>query len=263
MPCVPHEERNMSRKLPSSQIRAANEIRHGRFLASHDPERIWGWSTPAGQLRARRRAQLITKAAHLGPGLKVLEIGCGTGFFTELFVQSGCHILAVDISADLLTLAQKRNIPSSSVTFMQMPFEHIPDLESFDAVIGSSILHHLDIHQACAKILALLKPGGKIAFAEPNLFNPQVYLERRFSHWPVFSYTSPDETAFKRGRLANVLQKTGFINIEIKPFDWLHPSTPSKLIPLISSIGRILERVPFLRELSGSLIISGNKPEML
>jgi SAM-dependent methyltransferase len=240
--------------------RAFNEIKHGKFLADGDTELIWGWGTPAGRLRARRRADLIITAADLRPGMRVLEIGCGTGNFTELFVKSGCKILAVDISPDLLAKAKDRKIPSDQVQFMEMRFEDAGAMGPFDAVIGSSILHHLDVPVALAKILNSLRGGGRIAFAEPNLLNPQVYLERRLSRSKLFSYVSPDETAFVRSKLYSLLEQRGFTDILITPFDWLHPATPKPLIPLVSKVGTVIERVPLIKEFSGSLAISARKP---
>ena len=48
--------------------RAQNEITHDAMLAQADAEAIWGWGTPAGRLRAERRARLITEGAGLRPG---------------------------------------------------------------------------------------------------------------------------------------------------------------------------------------------------
>ena len=51
--------------------RVGREIAHGRKIAAMDPERIWGWQTPAGKVRAFRRAGLISASARLGPGRRV------------------------------------------------------------------------------------------------------------------------------------------------------------------------------------------------
>lgn len=239
--------------------RGNNEIEHGKYLAAGDTEHVWGWGTPAGKLRAKRRAELISAAAGLTTGMNVLEIGCGTGNFTELFAVSGSNILAVDISPDLLAKARERNLPQDQVQFMEMRFEDAQVCGPFDAVIGSSVLHHLELPRALEKIQALLKTGGKFSFAEPNMLNPQVYLERRFSHWPMFSHVSPDETAFIRWKLKQMMTEAGFSDIRIKPFDWLHPATPKALIPPVALLGRMLETLPLLREFSGSLLIQAMK----
>lgn len=242
-------------------VRAEHEIKHGEWLAARDPETVWGWGTPAGQIRARRRANLIIAGAGLAPGKRVLEIGCGTGLFTEMFAATGATILAVDISAELLNKARARGLPAGQVTFCERRFEDCDVAGPFDAVIGSSVLHHLEIETAIQCIKHFLKPGGKISFAEPNLLNPQVFLERRLSFLPLFSYTSPDETAFVRWRLARQLRGAGFTSVTIQPFDWLHPATPRPLIKTVSTLGRLVESVPLAREFSGSLTITAQLPE--
>jgi 2-polyprenyl-3-methyl-5-hydroxy-6-metoxy-1,4-benzoquinol methylase len=246
-------------KDPNSS-RAAHEIEHGRKLARHEPERIWGWDTPAGRLRAARRAELIISGAALGPGKRALEIGCGTGLFTEKFAQSGAQIVAVDISPELLEKARARGLPESQVRFLAMPFEQCDVEGPFDAVIGSSVLHHLDIRQALAKIFTLLKPGGVLFFAEPNMLNPLIivlknikWIKRRFGD-------SPNETAFFRWRFLRLLLETGFEKPLVIPYDWLHPATPKNMISAVKAAGGILEKTPLLKEFAGSLLIQANRP---
>ncbi|MFC1567421.1 class I SAM-dependent methyltransferase [Thermodesulfobacteriota bacterium] len=238
--------------------RAKHEIQHGEFLASKDTKLIWGWGTPAGRRRAMRRAKLIGEGAMLGPDVLVLEIGCGTGMFTEMFARIKARIIAVDISADLLKKANARNLPKDKVRFMEKRFEDCDVEGPFDAVIGSSILHHLELEQALPRIYEMLKPGGVISFAEPNMLNPQVFVERKFRK--LFPYVSPDETAFVRLKFKRTLQKAGFTDIAITPFDWLHPSVPKPFIGLVSVMGRVFETIPFLREFSGSLYIRAIRP---
>lgn len=236
--------------------RAEHEVSHGRWLAEQDTEKVWGWNTLAGQFRAQRRAQKIIDAARIQRTDHVLEIGCGTGLFTAMFAATGARIVAVDISPELLAKARLKNLPVEQVTFLEKRFEDCEVDGPFDAIIGSSILHHLDIDPSINRIKALLRRGGRIAFAEPNMLNPQVYLERRFQYLPMFSYTSPDETAFVRWKIAAKLRQSGFYNVLIEPFDWLHPATPQSLIGTVRSIGKLLETIPWAREFSGSLIIS-------
>lgn len=246
---------------PPASGRAAHEIEHGELLARRDPETAWGWGTPAGRLRAQRRADLIIRGALVQPDSRVLEVGCGAGNFTELFAASGAQILAVDISPALLERAQARGLPAGRVRFACKRFEECELDGPFDAVIGSSILHHLDIEPALAQIRRLLKPGGYMSFAEPNLLNPQVFAERKFRFMRrVFWYVSPDETAFVRGKFRAQLAAGGFDDIAITPFDWLHPSTPGALIPLVRRVGGLLEMMPLFREFAGSLHVRARRP---
>jgi len=239
--------------------RARGEIAHGRRLSLGDAEATWGWGTPAGRLRARRRADFILEGAALVPGMSALEIGCGTGMFSEMFAESGAVFLAVDIAEELVAQARRRGIPN--VRFAARPFETCDAEGPFDAVLGSSVLHHLEIGPALTRILGLLKPGGRLSFAEPNYLNPQVFLERKLRFYqPLFWYVSPGETAFVRWSLEHLLERTGFCDISITPFDWLHPSTPERFVGPVRRIGRALEATPLLREFAGSLGIRARRP---
>jgi len=247
--------------LTHERNRSDREAAHSRALALRNPELAWGWGSPAGQMRFKRRAALIAEGAYLGPGKSVLEIGCGTGKFTEWFAQSGAKLLAVDLSEELLEKARRRPLNSPKVRFVQGRFEDCGLDAPFDAIVGSSILHHLELEPAIHKIMELLRPGGWGCFAEPNILNPQVFVERRFvflRSW--FWYVSPDETAFSRWRLARSLARTGFEEIDIQAFDWLHPAVPEKAIPMVSKLGEWLERLPTIREFAGSLLIRFRRP---
>lgn len=191
--------------------------------------------------------------------MNVLEIGCGTGLFTEFFAATGAHIIAVDISPDLLTRAVARGLPENRVTFLAKPFEQCTAEGPFDAVIGNSILHHLDVTPAIGQIASLLKPGGAIAFAEPNLLNPQIAVQKTVPFVKRLAGDSPDETAFVRWRLARTLERSGFDHIRIVPFDWLHPTTPGSLIGAVERVGSVLERIPVAREFAGSVLIHARR----
>lgn len=241
--------------------RADKEIANGRKLDRQNPEMIWGWGTPAGRLRAERRADLIATGAQLGPGMEVLEIGCGTGFFTEIFAGSGIRLLGVDISPELVKRARERGLSPERVRIEIKRFEDC-DLDGpFDAVIGSSILHHLNLAEALVKIYSLLKPGGRFSFAEPNMLNPQIMAQKNIPWLKELMGDSPDETAFFRWSLRKLLQKIGFADVVITPFDWLHPATPESFIPVVTKAGHFFEKIPFLREFAGSLHIQGIRPE--
>lgn len=239
-------------------VRVRHELEHGRLLASGDTEYIWGWGTPAGTMRVEHRSRLIVEGARLDAGMAAMEIGCGTGLFTSIFARTGAKITALELVPELIEKARLRDIPGA--TFVTGRFEEYPGDSCFDAVIGNSVLHHLEVQASLERIFQLLKPGARMSFAEPNLMNPQIYLERKFHYLPVFSYVSPDETAFIRWRLKAMLQKIGYEDIRIRLFDWLHPHTPAPLVPAVRRISDVLERVPIIREISGCLAISAARP---
>lgn len=235
----------------------AAEIAHSKNISQH-AECTWNWTTEAGKLRAQRRAELLVSAAGICSTDKVLELGCGTGVFTQkIFNLTKAYITAVDISPELIDLAKSKNIPASFLLDDAMNLK-FPD-ESFDVVFGSSVLHHLKMGKALNEIFRVLKKGGRMVFAEPNMLNPQIFLQKNITFLKKHSGDSPDETAILRWRQSNQLITAGFKSIKIFPYDFLHPHTPVNLISFVNSIGSILEKLPFLKEIAGSVIIFGKK----
>ena len=133
----------------SMQGRIHREIEHGRFLAEHGAGEIWNWESPAGKLRWARRLKMLSN--HLELGMTALELGCGTGYFTRELARSGAEIVAIDVSSELLEIA-RANCSAPNVRYeIQNAYElRYPD-GVFDSVVGSSVLHHLEIEKACAK----------------------------------------------------------------------------------------------------------------
>lgn len=234
-----------------------NEIRHGEYIADMGEE-VWHWSSPAGRLRWARRVELFK--TFLGDDhKKVLEIGCGTGLFTAELAQSNNNIIAIDVSPTLLALARTR-VGNSNVSFVEADAHNtLFSDNSFDWVVGSSTLHHLKIVPALKEIYRLLKSGGGLIFTEPNMLNPQIALERNIPLIRRLAHNSPDETAFFRWSLSRQLRQSGFQEVNIAPFDFMHPAIPQIFLPLVSRALRGLEAVPLLKEIAGSLIIKAIK----
>lgn len=246
----------MSNKL--HYIRLEHEIEHGRKLTNEGAETIWNWSSPAGKVRAERRAEYFVSVGKIVSTDKVLEIGCGTGLFTKkVYKMSKANIIATDLSLDLLEIAKKEvpDINFQIADAMKLPFAN----NEFDVVFGSSILHHLDFIPALNEILRVLKPEGRMVFAEPNMLNPQIFVQKNILFIKKWLGDSPDETAIIRWKFARLMKNIGFIDISTFTYDFLHPSTPNIFISLVNKIGTLAEKIPLLREIAGSVIIFGKK----
>ena len=240
-----------------SNDRISREIQHGRFLAQHGAGEIWNWEGPAGKLRWDRRVKMLS--SHLKPGMTVLELGCGAGYFTQELARSGAKVIAIDISPELLEIA-RTNCSSPNVRYqIENAYELSYDDAVFDSVVGSSILHHLEIEKALRDIYRVLKPAGTIRFTEPNMLNPQIAIQKNVPWIKRKLGDSPDETAFFRWPLRRLLEQTGYRDIRIDPFDFLHPNTPASLISRVNQLGQFFEKMPIISEFAGSLYIRGVK----
>ena len=246
----------MTRDPLSDRVRREEE--HGRAILAAD-ESNWGWNTPAGRIRKQRRSAFLTQGfSGLPSRPKVLEVGCGSGTFTLDISQAFDDLVSIDVS-DVLLEAARAKCPK--VRFEKADIHRTGFADgSFDLVVGCSVLHHLDWDVALREIMRLLRPGGQIRFSEPNLLNPQIYVQKS---WPWLKRRlgdSPDESAFTPGQIRSSLERSGFQSIAVEPFEFLHPHIPASLIDGVLRAEAWLERTP-LRWIAGSIKIRARRPE--
>ena len=107
-------------------------------------------------------------------GRKILDAGCGTGWFSQAAVERGADaVVSLDIGMNLLKMTG-RKCNSSKVCGDVL---HLPFLTGhFDIVICSEVIEHTSSPEHAFRELArVLKPGGILALTVPN----------RFWHWAV------------------------------------------------------------------------------
>ena len=118
---------------------------------------------------------------HLEPGMKVLDVACGSGASAlpaALKVGSTGNVIAVDIAEDLLKLGRAK-IDKLELQNIQFLFADMTELnyadESFDAVVCVfGIFFVSDMEALLKKLWRMVKPKGKLAITTwgPNLFAP-------------------------------------------------------------------------------------------
>ena len=106
---------------------------------------------------------------------KVLEVGCGTGFFIVNLWQAGLvrQAFATDISPGMVEVCKRnaRNVGLKNLEGRAADAEHLPyRKDMFDLIVGHAVLHHLpDVPAALAECYRVLKPGGALVIAgEPT-----------------------------------------------------------------------------------------------
>lgn len=233
------------------------ELEHAKKIL-HDPEFYWNSKTSAGYQGSVRRAEWIRQVAKLDQGARVLEVGCGTGFFSEIFLKSPIELHSIDISPDLLAKAVARCGKHAAFQVCDVEAMPYPDAY-FDAAVGVRVLHHLDMKASFREIHRTLKKGGVIAFCEPNMLNPQIMLQKNIPWIKRMMGDTPDETAFFKWPLRKFLSERGFEDIRIEPFDFLHPWIPQVLVKPVTRLGSWMEQTPGVREIAGSLRIFARK----
>ncbi len=234
-----------------------SEREHFDALIGDFGETYYGNLRPIAAIRFTRKAQLIFSLLNRIEKPRVLEIGCGTGILSKylLRVSPQLNICGIDISPKAIGKAKKDLKRYSNAEFREGDICRLPYKDnSFDIVIGNSILHHVDAKKALKEAKRVLKSNGLVWFCEPNILNPQVALER-VSIFRAFFRSSPDEKAFSRWQLKKDLQKSGFKDVKVEPYEFLHPLVPKSFLPIVVPALVFLERVPLANEIAGTLKI--------
>lgn len=107
---------------------------------------------------------LAVERGGLGPGSRVLEIGCGTGKLTELLAARGLDVDAVDPGPNMIEAARRRVGENASVRFHVARFEDIElPANAYAAVFSATAFHWVDPAVGWRKSASLLEPGGLLA----------------------------------------------------------------------------------------------------
>jgi SAM-dependent methyltransferase len=110
-------------------------------------------------------------------GRRVLEIACGTGYWTAVLAESAEHILATDASAEMMEIARAKPIPPEKVEFRIVDAYGVDELaETFDAAVAMFWLSHVPkerMHAFLEQLHARLAPDS-VVFLADNVFMPGV-----------------------------------------------------------------------------------------
>lgn len=188
---------------------------HGEFKTLHDINPL--------------RLQFIQRYADIA-GSRIVDVGCGGGILTEGLAKHGADALGIDLSEDLIDIADLHGLESGvTAHYQKISAESLAEQqpESFDHVTCMEMLEHVpdpgSIISACA---TMVKPGGMVFFSTLNR-KPKAYLLAIFAAEYVLQMlpkgTHDFKTFIKPSELcqsarAAGLELQGMVGIEYNPF---------------------------------------------
>ena len=242
-------------------------------------------ATPANVIeryRSLRYARIIQKdfmyrqlgVGHDLSGKRLLDFGCGTGQTSTQLAALGAYVVGMDISPELISLARLRaeldgvtdHVEFQNVDLLKAP----PPPDSFDLILCSAVLHHVDYSVVLPILRRCLKKGGRIVIGEPIAISPVL---RKIRHWlPVGKYASPDEKQFDAAEVAAIAgvfdrPELSYFNLTSRlirfvprAFDLENaPAASRGAVILMMTVDRWISRLPFLRRFYGAVTIVGTK----
>jgi SAM-dependent methyltransferase len=163
---------------------------------------VVGWTMGLGRGRSTR---LVMDLAGVGPGDRVVDVGCGPGLFLRAAAERGATAVGVDPSAQMRRLATRRTGRlRAAVTVVDGTAERLP-LDDASATVAwavASFHHWADPDAGLAELHRVLAPGGRFLVAE-RLARPRGF----FRHHAL---TGPAAEA-----LAARAERTGFDGVTV------------------------------------------------
>ena len=141
----------------------SEEIAQSFSAAANSYER---WANPQ-RLTARRLADLLSRQGNVN---SILDVGCGTGFLTQLLFEHypDIRILGIDVAPGMVEICRERWAHVRSVSFHVADAERFDPKQSFDLIASSFCFQWFNARmQSVCRLARMLNPGGMFAVAVP------------------------------------------------------------------------------------------------
>ncbi len=101
--------------------------------------------------------------------LKIIDLGCGTGWTSSFYALSGYDVTGVDIAKDAVDAANKYFSDLKSLKFICKDYDNLPFKDEFDIAIFFDSLHHSENElESLEAAYRTLKKGGTMILCEPG-----------------------------------------------------------------------------------------------
>ncbi len=184
------------------------------------------YSSRAGKMYDRFEKKAFDELlANYHGGKKLLEIGCGTGHWSEYFADNGFEVTGVDVSESMMKKAKEKQIPNTAFQVAdgrKLPFED----DAFNVVSAVTVLEFSsDAEKILSEMVRCVKKNGTILLGLLNSLNS--YNQKRsenpssvFSSAKMYNPGEINEIASNYGQTN--IRVTGFVP-ENEKLIWLSP----------------------------------------
>lgn len=216
---------------------------------------MWGAGDyPAVAARITEIGEYCVERAGLQPGLRVLDVACGTGNATIPAAQAGADVTGLDFQPDLLEQARERAAEAGvEVDWVEGDAQNLPfEDDSFDRVL--SALGHMfapDHERTAAELKRVTREDGTISIC---CWTPEGSIGRMFRTSAEFAPPPPGAVSpLLWGTEDHVRTLLGDADFERRELEWSDSSVEDYADFMMESFGPLLNAQEVLGERSGEL----------
>ncbi len=198
--------------------------RHNRYQRRYYESREKRTMRPRRSRYVTRQLERVVRAAALDPTLPVLEVGAGLGRYTIPLLERGFTVTALDLSPVMLDRLARR-AASPRLQTVAGDLADAPRLieRRFPRAVGFFTLHHMhDLDAVLRGLAGVLEPGARVAFLEPNAYNPLYYVQIALT--PGMTWRGDRGVVRMRRRVVlGAMERAGFTGLGLERFGCFPP----------------------------------------
>ena len=200
-------------------------------------ESLWQ-EIPEGTRPTHMQARLDFLLAHVPPGARVLDVGCGEGWFTAALAQAGREAVGIDVAEEPLRRARTREpVLDLRCVPAEGEWSSLQDV-SFDAVWAGEVIEHVaDTAGWLSEVRRVLRSGGALVLSTPA-HEPLTRLALALSGRAFAAHFDPrsDHLRFyTRRTLVALLEDFGFDQIKTRAVGGSIGSLPPRQVLLVAA----------------------------
>src|SRR3989338_9218596 len=246
--------------IPQYPVRSQGECLADKLYVQEKSRMgYWGQYDHFIAERMQWRAPTLRHIFHILPRQKILEIGAGSGIFTQAMIKvtrNECPVTAVVFSKEDAGRAEKTLQGLNAQVKYMDDFPGPIREEKFDYIVAHHMLGDESRNILLNDVKHLLKPGGAVLFFELNPWNPYYRLRRFIQMLIPIRWRRPAEAlSLNHLQILSVFSETGYTHIHATPYDFLYAPVPRRLLWPAKNLSLIMENCPGIRNFAGSIYV--------
>ena len=216
----------------------------------------------------RRRFEAVMALLDPRPGERILELGCGSGFYTKPLIESGAVVTASDLAANYVAQAQQHvGALAGKATFRVEDVQGLtfPDGQ-FDKILMTEVIEHVPApERALAQAHRALRVGGILVVSTPSRFSPlnlAYALKRRVRGYGFNEHVHEFSIGGFRRLVASrfEIEEIAFANLLLPyPLDLAAAKLGQRSVSGLERLERLLTAAPLVRRLAWTVVVRARK----